>query len=104
MQISCQTSILLRLLTSLGFAVECLVNAHPYSSYTVTPGDCDVVSSLEGLASEEGSDICARPIPFVCSFSAWHFKLDAFVVIRLAILGAVGWISAVLDKTSKPRP
>jgi hypothetical protein len=37
-------------------------------------------------------------------FAAWHFKLDAFVVMLLAIFGAVDLISALLDKISKPRP
>ena len=44
------------------------------------------------------------PYLLYAAFAAWHFKLEAFVVILLAILGAVGVGSAVLDKASEPKP
>jgi hypothetical protein len=43
------------------------------------------------------------PYLLYASFAAWHFKLDGFVVALLAIFGAVGLVSAVLDKASEPR-
>jgi hypothetical protein len=44
------------------------------------------------------------PYLLYAAFAAWHFKLEAFVVILLAILGAASIGSAVLDKASEPRP
>jgi hypothetical protein len=44
------------------------------------------------------------PYLLYAAFAAWHFKLDPFVVILLAIFGSVGLVSAFLDKASEPRP
>jgi hypothetical protein len=44
------------------------------------------------------------PYLLYAAFAAWHFKLEVFVVILLAILGAVSVGSALLDKASEPRP
>jgi hypothetical protein len=40
------------------------------------------------------------PYLLYAAFAAWHFKVDSFVVILLVIGGAIGSVSAVLDKTS----
>jgi hypothetical protein len=44
------------------------------------------------------------PYLLYAAFAAWHFKLDAFVVILMAFFGAVDLIGAVLDKASEPKP